>query len=149
MTTATELSLEVSRHLPHPPERVFDAWLDPAMLQKFMLPATHMSVTATENDPRVGGTFKIVMQAPDVEEGWPHTGTYLEIDRATKLRFTWVSAYSQEDSEVTLTLAPRDGGTDLTLRHIRFPDEEVRNNHEGGWTLILQALDGAMAEATV
>ena len=64
MTTATELSLEVSRHLPHPPERVFDAWLDPEMLQKFMLPAPHMSVTAAENDPRVGGTFKIVMQAP-------------------------------------------------------------------------------------
>ena len=60
-----------------------------------------------------------------------------------------MSAYSQEDSEVTLTLVPRDGGTDLTLRHIRFPDEEVRNNHEGGWTLILQALDGVMAEAKV
>ena len=34
----TDLSLEITRYIPHPPERVFDAWLDPKMLATFMVP---------------------------------------------------------------------------------------------------------------
>ncbi len=144
MTSPNDLSLKVSRHLPFPPERVFDAWLDPVMMQKFLVPAPGMTVPQATNDPRVGGRFRVVMQAPDVDEGWPHEGEYLEIDRANRLRFTWVSGYTQDNSEVTLALVPRDGGTDLTLTHIRFPNLESRDNHEGGWTLILEALEGAL-----
>lgn len=137
----TDLALEISRHLPFPPERVFDAWLDPKMMQKFLVPASGMSVPEASNNPVVGGRFRVVMQAPDMNEGWPHEGEYLEIDRATRLRFTWVSSYTQEDSEVTLTLKPANDGTDLTLKHIRFPSEESRDNHKGGWTLILEKLE--------
>ncbi len=137
----TDLALEISRHLPFPPERVFDAWLDPKMMQKFLVPAPGMTVPEASNDPVVGGRFRVVMQAPDVEEGWPHEGEYLEIDRASRLRFTWVSPYSQEDSEVTLILTPANDGTNLTLMHVRFPSEESRDNHEGGWTRILETLE--------
>lgn len=137
----TDLALEISRHLPFPPERVFDAWLDPKMMQKFLVPASGMSVPEASNNPVVGGRFRVVMQAPDMEEGWLHEGEYLEINRATRLRFTWVSGYTQEDSEVTLTLKPANDGTDLTLKHIRFPSEESRDNHKGGWTLILEKLE--------
>ena len=35
-----------------------------------------------------------------------------------------------------------DGGTNLTLRHVRFPSEESRANHEGGWGRILDTLAG-------
>ncbi|MEP2531005.1 SRPBCC domain-containing protein [Shimia sp.] len=139
-----DLSLKVSRHLPFAPERVFDAWLDPVMMQKFLVPGPGMTVPEASNDPRVGGRFRVIMKAPDVDEGWPHEGEYLEIDRASRLRFTWVSPYSQEDSEVTLDLEPNEGGTDLTLTHVRFPSQESRDNHEGGWTLILQSLEGAL-----
>lgn len=139
-----ELSLEVTRHLAFAPERVFDAWLNPELMQKFMVPAPGMTVTEASNDPRVGGQFRVVMQAPDVDEGWPHTGEYLEIDRARRLRFTWVSLYSQEDSEVTLDLTPRDAGTELKLTHIRFPNQESRDNHKGGWARIIEALEGAL-----
>ncbi len=137
----TELALEITRHLPFPPERVFDAWLDPEMMRKFLVPGPGMTVPEVRNDPVVGGRFRVVMQAPDMDEGWPHEGEYLEIDRATRLRFTWISGYTQEDSEVTLTLKPVNEGTHITLKHIRFPSEESRDNHQGGWTLILEALE--------
>ena len=39
MTTDTELKLEISRTIAAPREAVFDAWLDPEMLARFMTPA--------------------------------------------------------------------------------------------------------------
>ncbi len=140
----TELTLELTHHLPHAPERVFDAWLDPEMLAKFMLPGANMSVGQTTTDPRVGGSFLITMIPPEGSQlppEMPHQGTYLEISRATRLQFTWASFNSQEDSTVTLDFAANNGGTDLTLTHIRFPSEESRDNHISGWTNILQTLE--------
>ncbi len=142
MTAATDLKLEVTKTLAHPPEKVFDAWLDPAMLAKFMTPGPNMSVGKTHTDPKVGGEFLITMIAPEMGE-LAHTGKYLEIDRANKLAFTWVSFNSQEDSTVTLTFTPKDGGTELKLEHLRFPSEKSRDDHLGGWTHILETLAAA------
>ena len=142
-TTATELSLEVTHHLPFPPDRVFDAWPDPATLAKFMLPAPGMAAPKVTTDPRVGGRFLIVMQTPDAD--LPHEGEYLVIDRPNRLQFTWISAYTQEDSTVTLEFTPSGAGTDIRLTHVRFPSTESRDNHQGGWGAILRAMDGALA----
>ncbi|EAR52783.1 hypothetical protein OG2516_01114 [Oceanicola granulosus HTCC2516] len=138
-TTTTELSLELTRTLPHPPERVFDAWLDPAMLARFMTPGPGMTVPEAETDPREGGRFRILMRAPEAGD-LPHAGTYLTIDRPRRLVFTWESPYSVEGSTVTLDLAEVEGGTELRLTHVKFPSEESRANHEGGWSAILERL---------
>ena len=69
----TDLSLEITRAIPHPPEKVFDAWLDPAMLAKFMLPGPNMSVPEARSDAKVGGRFKIIMRAPEAGD-LPHEG---------------------------------------------------------------------------
>lgn len=140
----TELSLEVTRALPYPPERVFDAWLDPALLAKFMIPGPGMSVPEAQSDARVGGRFRIIMRTPDNND-LPHEGEYLAIDRPNRLQFTWNSPYSQDDSTVTLDFEPDGDGTQLRLHHIRFPNEESRDNHQGGWGLILDALQGALS----
>ncbi|WP_299951808.1 SRPBCC domain-containing protein [uncultured Ruegeria sp.] len=139
----TDLSLEITRAIPHPPEKVFDAWLDPAMLAKFMLPGPNMSVPEARSDAKVGGRFKIIMRAPEAGD-LPHEGEYKVIDRPNRLQFTWNSPYSQDDSTVTLDFMPTDKGTELRLHHIRFPSQESRDNHEGGWTSILAALEEAL-----
>jgi uncharacterized protein YndB with AHSA1/START domain len=144
MTTATELKLEVSHHYPFPPERVFDAWLDPKMLARMMTPGTGMTVPEARTDPRVGGEFLVVMRRPDGED-LPHSGKYRIIDRAKRLEFTWVSPFSVEGSVVTVDFRPRDGGTELTLRHVRFLNEERRDGHKAGWTMILESLADALA----
>ena len=139
----SDLSLEVTRHVPHAPARVFDAWLDPAMLKRFIQPGEGVTVPEAETDPREGGDFRIVMRTPDGND-LLHRGTYQKIDRPNQLVFTWVSNYTQEDSTVTIDFAAKDDGTDVTLRHVRFPSEESRDNHEGGWTRILETMDGAL-----
>lgn len=140
----TELSMEVTRHLPHPPEKVFDAWLDPVMLAKFMTPGPGMEVPEATSDAKVGGRFRILMRAPEAGD-LPHEGEYLEIERPNRIKFTWVSPYSQENSTVTLDFNAANGGTDLRLHHVRFPSEESRDNHHGGWTAILASLEEALS----
>tara|TARA_R110002124_G_scaffold14825_1_gene65339 strand:- start:1288 stop:1713 length:426 start_codon:yes stop_codon:yes gene_type:complete len=140
----TELSLRVTRTINAPIEAVFNAWLDPAMLVRFMTPGEGVTVPKAETDARVGGRFDIVMTAGEKE--LPHSGTYLTIDRHSKLVFTWESPYSDAGSTVTLNLAPSAaGGTDVELLHVKFPSEESRNNHEAGWGAILATLDGVLA----
>lgn len=139
----TDLSLTVDRIIKAPQERVFNAWLDPEMLARFIIPGPGMTVPHAASDAREGGRFEIVMKAGDDEI--PHAGEYREIKPHERIVFTWESPFSVDDSTVTLTFDPVEGGTRVTLTHVRFPDKESRDNHEGGWNAILEALDGVMA----
>jgi len=135
----TDLKLTVNREINAPAEAVFNAWLDAETLAKFMMPMPDMSVPVAEADAKVGGRFKIVMRMGD--QDLPHGGTYLEIVPHSKIVFTWESPYSVDGSTVTLTLSPAEGGkTNIELVHVKFPDEEVRDRHEGGWSGILAKL---------
>ncbi|MDU8945335.1 SRPBCC family protein [Ovoidimarina sediminis] len=138
----TDLSLKVTQQIAAPPERVFDAWLDPRMLTKFITPDPGFAEPEVSNDPREGGRFDIIMKA---DRDLPHWGIYKVIDRPKRLVFTWVSEWSLEDSVVTLTFAPKDGGTEVTLVHERFKNEEIRDNHERGWGSILARLKAEMS----
>jgi uncharacterized protein YndB with AHSA1/START domain/DNA-binding transcriptional ArsR family regulator len=143
MTTDTELKLETSRVIAASPEVLFDAWLDPEMLARFMTPMQGVLVPEAKADARVGGRFLVVMRVDDKD--LPHAGTYKTIDRPNELAFTWESPMSPiEDSTVTLKFAPVEGGTKVSLRHVRFPSEESRANHEKGWAAILEALSKAV-----
>ena len=140
--TMTELSLETSRVINASREALFDAWLNPEMLAKFMTPGPDMSVPEATTDPQEGGRFLVVMRAGD--QDMPHKGTYKTIDRPNRLAFTWESPFSSlEDSTVTLDFEDADGGTNVTLRHVRFESEESRDNHKAGWGAILDALAAA------
>ena len=136
----TDLTLEVTKTINAPIEKVFDAWLDPKMLSMFMMPMPGMPESDVENDPRKGGEFVITMHAGD--DLLPHTGEYLEINRPDKLVFTWTSHCSVDDSTVTLDFTKIDDGTtNVSLSHVKFIDEKTRSDHEGGWSNILEKLN--------
>lgn len=141
----SELELTVSRTIPASREKVFNAWLAADTLAKFMTtPMGGNSPTKVSNDPVTGGRFSIVMMNGDKEI--PHAGTYLEIDRYSRLVFTWESPYSLGDSVVTIDFAePAPGVTDLTLRHVKFRSEEARDGHRAGWTAIIGNLGNIFA----
>jgi uncharacterized protein YndB with AHSA1/START domain len=97
----TDLKVNIEKIIHGPIEKVFDAWLDPKLMSKFMMGMPDMPESDVENDPREGGSFTIAMHYRGEE--LPHTGRYLEISRPDKLVFTWVSHHSAaEDSTVTL-----------------------------------------------
>lgn len=139
-----ELSLTIDRVIPAPRQAVFEAWLDPEALARFMTPGEGMTVPKVENEPRVGGSFLIVMKAGEQE--LEHRGEYQVIDRYDRLVFTWISGHTMPGSTVTLTfqeLSPKE--TKLTLHHVGFPNEQSRSDHEGGWKAIVDALAATVA----
>jgi uncharacterized protein YndB with AHSA1/START domain len=139
----TDLTLNISKIINAPVERVFDAWLDPALLTRFILPAPGMPQPEVENDAREGGRFSIIMQVGD--DRIPHTGTYLTLRRPERLVFSWESPFSTDDSRVTLDFSAIDAAsTRVELTHEKFLNEEARDNHEGGWGNILDTLDGVL-----
>lgn len=136
----TDLTVNVNRTINAPIEKVFEAWLNPQTLSKFILPMPGMPEPEVESDAREGGKFSIIMQVG--EDKIPHTGEYLEIDRFNRLVFTWESPFSTDNSKVTLNFSQlNENETNIELTHVRFIDEESRSNHEGGWSNILDKLN--------
>lgn len=140
--TETDLTLTVERTIKAPPERAFDAWLDPAMLKRFMCPGPGMTTPKAETDPREGGRFDLIMA--DGENEIPHGGVYRVIDRPNRLVFSWESPFAADGSTVTVEFTAVPGGTRVTLTHVRFPSEESRDNHENGWGAILAKLEDVL-----
>lgn len=140
-------SLVIERLIPAPPPVVFEAWLDREALQRFMCGGPGVRVTRAECDPRVGGAFLIVMNLEGHD--LPHRGEYLEIERYTRIVFTWVSHLAGEGSRVTLGFSegPR-GQTRLTLEHAGLNDALIRDKHHVGWSHILTELSGVTTSPT-
>ncbi|NOQ42481.1 MAG: SRPBCC domain-containing protein [Desulfuromusa sp.] len=135
-----DLTVHITKTIHAPIERVFDAWLNPETLSQFILPMPGMPRPQTETDAREGGNFTIIMQVGDNKV--PHTGKYLEISRPDKLVFTWESPFSTDGSIVTLKFTDvGENKTCVELTHLKFIDEESRENHEGGWGNILESLN--------
>jgi len=138
------LDLTLSRIIPARARTVFEAWLDPMALAKFIKPMDGMSDCAVEVDAREGGKFLIVMKAGGKD--MPHHGEYKTIQRYEKLVFTWVSERSIPGSTVTLTFEEIGAGeTQLTLHHVGFADEGARDSHQGGWGAIIEQLSQFVA----
>ncbi len=136
----TDLTVNLKKTINAPIAKVFDAWLDPAMLTQFILPAPNMPNPEVINEPKEGGRFEIIMHVGD--DKLPHTGTYLVLNRPRQLVFSWESAYSTDDSTVTLDFTEVGASETLVeLTHLRFLHEEARSDHEGGWSLILDHLE--------
>jgi uncharacterized protein YndB with AHSA1/START domain len=141
----TDLTVKIDKTIHAPIEKVFDAWLNPKMVSKFMRGMPDMAETDVEIDARQGGRFTFIMHLGD--EKIPHTGKYLEISRPDKLVFTWESQYSVVDnSTVTLNFTKIDDNiTNISLTHVKFIDEEARSGHEEGWGNVLDKLNEVMS----
>jgi uncharacterized protein YndB with AHSA1/START domain len=112
-----EYSVTVRREIAAPAEDLFDAWLDAQSLGSWFRPCG--GETRAETDPRVGGTFRIVMV--DDESSIVHTGTYREIDRPRRLVFTWSSPATRfpgvgRDRDLPAVAGRLDGGPDPSGR---------------------------------
>ncbi|GAA0623840.1 SRPBCC family protein [Brevundimonas kwangchunensis] len=74
---AHTFDLVLERVIDAPPEKVFKAYTDPAILSQWFAPKP-WSITDAVVEPRAGGRFNFVMHGPD-GEGFPNTGIFLEV----------------------------------------------------------------------
>lgn len=147
MNTLTQpVILKVSRHIKASRERVFAAWTTPADIMKW-LGGPGCNVTSAKMDLRVGGhyTFLVNKSCDGNESCGGMTGQYREINPPSRLVFTWspIKAANEEgfDTQVTVDLTEEKGGTLVTITHEGFPNTEVCELHNIGWTASLEKLE--------
>jgi uncharacterized protein YndB with AHSA1/START domain len=134
----------VRRIINAPREDVFAAWLDPKGMSEWFCPGNVQS-TDVQLDARVGGKFRIVMKK--VGEETEHTGQYTVIDKPSKLAFTWISNYTDnQPTLVTIEFHARGKQCEVVLTHDGFPKAELAVPHQGGWTSIVEKLDAYIAK---
>ena len=148
--------LTMTRTFGVPPERVFDAWVDPEQRMKWWSAQEGMYCDACEIDARPGGGYRINMKPADASHEYVVVGEFLEFDRPRRLVMTWSweegcgdpsePGSFARDTRLTLDFKPVGGGTELTLTHVGFTDQPQRDNHLEGWTGCLSALGALFDE---
>ena len=138
-------SLALVRKLDAAPGKVWRALTEPELLKQWMAPDPATRCRVAEIDLRVGGRYRIVMRPADGEEH-DVRGVYREIVPNKKLVYTWAwKSTLERESLVTIELRAAGGGTELTLKHEQFADEEARDKHQHGWTGCLAGLERFLA----
>ncbi|SDS80943.1 Uncharacterized conserved protein YndB, AHSA1/START domain [Jiangella sp. DSM 45060] len=129
------LTLQLKRHVPAEPARVWRAWTDPSELARWYWPASF--APTCDVDLRVGGRFRIASAAA----GMAVSGEFAAVEPPARLVHTW--RWDGEDAETLVTvefLAGADGGTDVVVTHERFTDPGESANHAQGWNDCLARL---------
>jgi uncharacterized protein YndB with AHSA1/START domain len=141
MTSRPPVPVTVTHSFSASAERVFDAWLDPAMISKWMFgpPLRDEQVLHTRIDSKIGGAFSFRVRRQDMEID--HIGTYLEIDRPRRLVFTWGTAQDGASSRVIVDIAAKASGCDVTLTHEMDPDwAHIKDKVAESWMKMLGSL---------
>jgi uncharacterized protein YndB with AHSA1/START domain len=134
-----ELELVITRVLDAPRELVWKAWTDPESAAKWWGPKG-FTLPHYEMDPRPGGAWRVCMRSPEGEDHWAH-GVYKEITEPERLVYTWIWEKGRQDEKlVTVTFAPQGAKTMLTLHQVGFDTVEDRDDHQKGWSEVLDRL---------
>jgi uncharacterized protein YndB with AHSA1/START domain len=137
MNTASTLNknqLHMTKQLNGKRGTVYRAWTDPAELAKWFGPE-EAQIKLAETDLKVNGKYRITMEGPTGDQ-FTVSGVYREIVEDEKLVFTWKWEFEPEDvppSLVTIQLRDAGNGTEMSLTHNQFVDEDHMGKHNEGW----------------
>lgn len=147
MNLAGPAILNLTRQFNATPAQVWKAWTDPEAMKIWIHPGDGFTTPTVEWDLQIGGRYRIVMRAPTGEE-FTTSGVFQVIEPPKKISYTW-SWTSTPDrlALVTVTFTPKAGGTELQLVHAGLVDDLDRQNHEGGWSHSLLALEEWLSRA--
>jgi uncharacterized protein YndB with AHSA1/START domain len=135
------------------PMQVYDAWLDPALVRRWMtrnlaaVPGA-TQIKGIEIDPRVGGRYHFAsLRDGESSDSW---GYYRELEPGRRLVFTWfvdAEEEKEDNSTVTLLLDLVGSGTRAVLSHemdARWA-EYVPQTAEA-WQGMLRAVDETLGQ---
>jgi uncharacterized protein YndB with AHSA1/START domain len=145
-SSPTGVELVVTRRYDFPPERVYDAWLDPESLGRWLFATSTGVMQRVEVDPRVGGEFVVVEKRGELLA--EHFGKYLELERPRRIVFEFRTDRSMLPTIVTVLIAGTESGCELRLSHHIPPEWAAHaDKARGGWTRILEGLAATLRAA--
>lgn len=132
------IALQLKRILPFPRELVFEAWQDKEQLLQWMGPTDDISLGFIEVDPQPEGRYRFGFDDGECSDQRSYVhGEFLSIVRPEQLIFTWIWEPPLPEAgvitKVTVDFLEVEGGTELTLTHQKFMDEESCEKHRVGW----------------
>jgi len=149
-----EFFLQIRRVFAFPRERVFAAWAERDQLERWMCrDAVNHEIFHHEQDIRTGGQWRMEVHDKGKNEVYWGRGTYLLVQQPEKIIFTWswtkeVLGTPGENvhpksplTEVTVEFFDLGGKTELVLTHRGLGSEELRKDHERGWTGCLNLME--------
>jgi uncharacterized protein YndB with AHSA1/START domain len=136
--------LRIERTYEAPAEAVFDAWTSEEVLRRWWRPQDGWNTPEAVVEPHVGGTIRVVMHDRDGDRHGA-SGTYTEVERPTRLAFTWTWNGSSRQGLVEVDFEEREGLTRVVFTHSGLEDEESVRSHEGGWGYLLDELGRYLA----
>lgn len=137
--TATN-TLNIRRTYKAPAEAVFDAWTSPEVIRRWWQAERGWDTPEAEVDLRVGGAVRVVMRDPAKGEEYGGGGTYTEIERPTRLAFTWLWDNETHRTLIEIDFEEADGATTVSFTHSGLWDEATVRSHEEGWSNVLDSL---------
>ncbi|HTD65224.1 MAG TPA: SRPBCC domain-containing protein [Candidatus Limnocylindria bacterium] len=150
MKTSPDTTVQITRVIDAPRQRVFAAWTDPRSRNQWWGPAgieTHELIF----EARVGGNFRWVLSTPEGER-MATRGEFHDVRRGEKLTFTWEpegTTVEHFESLVTVEFREIDAATtELRLTHENLPSEESRDEHTDGWNSALDKFEKFARELT-
>jgi uncharacterized protein YndB with AHSA1/START domain len=133
-------TLRIQRTFQAPAAAVFDAWTSEEVISRWWQAEHNWETTEAEVDLRVGGAVRVVMRDPDKAVDYGGGGTYTEIERPTRLAFTWLWDGDTRRTLIEIDFEEIDGVTTVSFTHSGLWDEEAVRSHERGWGNILDSL---------
>lgn len=139
------LTLRLERTLRAPPDVVYRALTDPALVARWLGPEGS-TATVERLDARIGGDFAVRIAFP----GGPSvrlTGVYQVMDPPMLLAHTWGMEGSEDPvpQMVTFRLEPAADGTRLHLTHEGFVDRQDYEQNRSGWSDLLDRIETVLA----
>jgi uncharacterized protein YndB with AHSA1/START domain len=133
--------VQVRRTLPAPAERVYRAWTEPELVERWFKPRGGSSAGA-EMDVRAGGRYRWGMKLLGHE--YYAFGEYVEVEPVHRLVFTFgweqVPFVRLTESVVTVEFHDQGSQTEIVITHERLDSRSLRSLHRRGWDRCLDLL---------
>jgi uncharacterized protein YndB with AHSA1/START domain len=124
--------LTLSKVVRAPREKVFEAWTSPDWVKRWYGMTDEWTVPVAEIDLRVGGSYRIVMEAPDMPP-LDEFGEFLEVVPNERLVYTMASGAWSDITQITVEFREHPDGCEVHLTDAGYSTADLRDQHANGW----------------
>lgn len=146
----SDKAAEVRRRFDAAPELVFAAFADPLLVRRWLKPGPEVSLDVLTYEFAQGGRYRFAYTTPG--EPLMHvTGVFALIEPPSRIVFSWniepPDQHAGIRSEVRISIAPTDDGTELVIQHVNLSRAGAPQRHAEGWRGALEGLATLLADA--